>query len=90
MDIEFYVSKMLGIGKLGFFFVRIIVFMVFCNCLWVGIGNGVIIFILLIEINKILGVLGNCFGSVICVYGDENSDKVILGIFIFYCLMVYV
>lgn len=39
----------LGIGKLGFFFVRIIVLFIAGNRLWVGIGNGVVIFISLIE-----------------------------------------
>ncbi|TRY56083.1 hypothetical protein DNTS_017928 [Danionella cerebrum] len=43
VDIEPYVSKMLGTGKLGFSFVRITALMVSCNRLWVGTGNGVII-----------------------------------------------
>lgn len=36
VDIEPYVSKMLGTGKLGFSFVRITALMVSCNRLWIG------------------------------------------------------
>lgn len=46
----------LGIGKLGFFFVRIIVMLIFCNRLWIGIGNGVIIFVFLFESKLIIFV----------------------------------
>ncbi|KAE8283086.1 C-Jun-amino-terminal kinase-interacting protein 4 [Larimichthys crocea] len=49
VDIEPYVSKMLGTGKLGFSFVRITALMVSCSRLWVGTGNGVIISIPLSE-----------------------------------------
>ena len=43
VDIEPYVSKMLGTGKLGFSFVRITSLHVSCSRLWIGTGNGVII-----------------------------------------------
>ncbi|KAL5291610.1 SPAG9 family protein [Megaselia abdita] len=43
VDIEPYVSKMLGTGKLGFSFVRITAMMVSCNRLWIGTSNGVVI-----------------------------------------------
>lgn len=43
VDIEPYVSKMLGTGKLGFSFVRITSLHVSCNRLWIGTGNGVVI-----------------------------------------------
>uniref|UniRef100_G3S022 Sperm associated antigen 9 n=1 Tax=Gorilla gorilla gorilla TaxID=9595 RepID=G3S022_GORGO len=97
VDIEPYVSKMLGTGKLGFSFVRITALMVSCNRLWVGTGNGVIISIPLTEskgkylvfANKTSGVPGNRPGSVIRVYGDENSDKVTPGTFIPYCSMAH-
>ncbi|XP_077827197.1 C-Jun-amino-terminal kinase-interacting protein 4 isoform X9 [Macaca mulatta] len=102
VDIEPYVSKMLGTGKLGFSFVRITALMVSCNRLWVGTGNGVIISIPLTETvilhqgrllglraNKTSGVPGNRPGSVIRVYGDENSDKVTPGTFIPYCSMAH-
>uniref|UniRef100_A0A8C0LNA7 C-Jun-amino-terminal kinase-interacting protein 4 n=1 Tax=Canis lupus dingo TaxID=286419 RepID=A0A8C0LNA7_CANLU len=102
VDIEPYVSKMLGTGKLGFSFVRITALMVSCNRLWVGTGNGVIISIPLTEskgkylvfgfsvaANKTSGAPGNRPGSVIRVYGDENSDKVTPGTFIPYCSMAH-
>ncbi|XP_054026795.1 C-Jun-amino-terminal kinase-interacting protein 4 isoform X3 [Dryobates pubescens] len=87
VDIEPYVSKMLGTGKLGFSFVRITALMVSCNRLWVGTGNGVIISIPLTETNKVAA--GGRPGSVIRVYGDENSDKVTPGTFIPYCSMAH-
>uniref|UniRef100_A0A8C5PNX1 Sperm associated antigen 9 n=1 Tax=Leptobrachium leishanense TaxID=445787 RepID=A0A8C5PNX1_9ANUR len=102
VDIEPYVSKMLGTGKLGFSFVRITALMVSCNRLWVGTGNGVIISIPLTETiilhqgrllglraNKALPGSGSRPGSVIRVYGDENSDKVTPGTFIPYCSMAH-
>eukprot|EP00062_Callorhinchus_milii_P022838 gi/632981041/ref/XP_007907372.1/ PREDICTED: C-Jun-amino-terminal kinase-interacting protein 4 isoform X5 [Callorhinchus milii] len=102
VDIEPYVSKMLGTGKLGFSFVRITALMVSCNRLWVGTGNGVIISIPLTETvvlhqgrllglraNKASGTPGNRPGSVIRVYGDENSDKITPGTFIPYCSMAH-
>ncbi|XP_069809061.1 C-Jun-amino-terminal kinase-interacting protein 4 isoform X2 [Dendropsophus ebraccatus] len=102
VDIEPYVSKMLGTGKLGFSFVRITALMVSCNRLWVGTGNGVIISIPLTETvilhqgrllglraNKALPGAANRPGSVIRVYGDENSDKVTPGTFIPYCSMAH-
>ncbi|XP_037940199.1 JNK-interacting protein 3 isoform X3 [Teleopsis dalmanni] len=53
VDIEPYVSKMLGTGKLGFSFVRITALMVSCNRLWIGTSNGVIISVPLSEnLNK--------------------------------------
>ncbi|XP_078257623.1 C-Jun-amino-terminal kinase-interacting protein 4-like isoform X2 [Rhinoraja longicauda] len=102
VDIEPYVSKMLGTGKLGFSFVRITALMVSCNRLWVGTGNGVIISIPLTETvvlhqgrllglraNKVSGGSGNRPGNVIRVYGDENSDKITPGTFIPYCSMAH-
>ncbi|PKU33168.1 c-jun-amino-terminal kinase-interacting protein 4 [Limosa lapponica baueri] len=78
-----------GTGKLGFSFVRITALMVSCNRLWVGTGNGVIISIPLTETNKAAAGSGNRPGSVIRVYGDENSDKVTPGTFIPYCSMAH-
>uniref|UniRef100_UPI00398F8661 C-Jun-amino-terminal kinase-interacting protein 4-like isoform X2 n=1 Tax=Pristiophorus japonicus TaxID=55135 RepID=UPI00398F8661 len=89
VDIEPYVSKMLGTGKLGFSFVRITALMASCNRLWVGTGNGVIISIPLTETNKVSGGSGNRPGNVIRVYGDENSDKITPGTFIPYCSMAH-
>ncbi|XP_058833161.1 JNK-interacting protein 3 isoform X3 [Topomyia yanbarensis] len=49
IDIEPYVSKMLGTGKLGFSFVRITALLVSCHRLWIGTGNGVVISVPLSE-----------------------------------------
>ncbi|XP_051968596.1 C-Jun-amino-terminal kinase-interacting protein 4-like isoform X2 [Xyrauchen texanus] len=89
VDIEPYVSKMLGTGKLGFSFVRITALMVSCNRLWVGTGNGVIISIPLSEPCKVTEGSSNRPGSAIRVYGDENSDKVTAGTFVPFCTMAH-
>ncbi|KAM9837654.1 C-Jun-amino-terminal kinase-interacting protein 4 [Aulostomus maculatus] len=88
VDIEPYVSKMLGTGKLGFSFVRITALMVSCNRLWIGTGNGVIISIPLTEsANRGSKGAGNLPGSVVRVYGDDSSDKITAGTFVPYCSM---
>ncbi|XP_075311152.1 C-Jun-amino-terminal kinase-interacting protein 3 isoform X20 [Odontesthes bonariensis] len=85
VDIEPYVSKMLGTGKLGFSFVRITALLIGGNRLWVGTGNGVIISIPLTETNK---VSPTSSGGVIHVYGDDGSEKSSgSGSFIPYCSM---
>ncbi|XP_071402146.1 C-Jun-amino-terminal kinase-interacting protein 4 [Centroberyx affinis] len=89
VDIEPYVSKMLGTGKLGFSFVRITALTVSCNRLWIGTGNGVIISIPLTDTNKLTAGAGNHPGSVVRVYGDDNSDKVTAGTFVPYCSMAH-
>uniref|UniRef100_A0A4W5LKI7 C-Jun-amino-terminal kinase-interacting protein 4 n=1 Tax=Hucho hucho TaxID=62062 RepID=A0A4W5LKI7_9TELE len=88
VDIEPYVSKMLGTGKLGFSFVRITALMVSCNRLWVGTGNGVIISVPLTDTNKMTVGPGKP-GGVIRVYGDENSDKVTAGTSVPFCSMAH-
>ncbi|XP_051912389.1 C-Jun-amino-terminal kinase-interacting protein 4-like isoform X1 [Hippocampus zosterae] len=88
VDIEPYVSKMLGTGKLGFSFVRITALMVSCNRLWIGTGNGVIISIPLVETKPTKGT-GSHPGSEIRVYGDESSDKVAAATFVPYCSMAH-
>ncbi|XP_036936616.1 C-Jun-amino-terminal kinase-interacting protein 4 isoform X1 [Acanthopagrus latus] len=90
VDIEPYVSKMLGTGKLGFSFVRITALMVSCNRLWIGTGNGVIISIPLTETaNKVAKTASNQPGSVVRVYGDDSGDKVTTGTFVPYCSMAH-
>ncbi|CAK6976431.1 C-Jun-amino-terminal kinase-interacting protein 4 [Scomber scombrus] len=90
VDIEPYVSKMLGTGKLGFSFVRITALMVSCNRLWIGTGNGVIISIPLTDsANKLPKAAGNQPGSVVSVYGDDSGDKVTAGTFVPYCSMAH-
>uniref|UniRef100_A0A8C7ZI47 C-Jun-amino-terminal kinase-interacting protein 3 n=1 Tax=Oryzias sinensis TaxID=183150 RepID=A0A8C7ZI47_9TELE len=95
VDIEPYVSKMLGTGKLGFSFVRITALLIGGNRLWVGTGNGVIISIPLTETvvlhrGQLLGLRANkvspTSGGVIHVYGDDGSEKS-SGSFIPYCSM---
>ncbi|XP_031423011.1 C-Jun-amino-terminal kinase-interacting protein 3 isoform X12 [Clupea harengus] len=83
VDIEPYVSKMLGTGKLGFSFVRITALLIGGNRLWVGTGNGVIISIPLTETNK---VSPTSSGGVIHVYADDSAEKS-NGSFIPYCSM---
>ncbi|XP_029311729.1 C-Jun-amino-terminal kinase-interacting protein 4 isoform X2 [Cottoperca gobio] len=90
VDIEPYVSKMLGTGKLGFSFVRITALMVSSNRLWIGTGNGVIISIPLTETaNKVTKAANNHPGSVVRVYGDDSSDRVTAGTFVPYCSMAH-
>ncbi|XP_075312886.1 C-Jun-amino-terminal kinase-interacting protein 4 isoform X2 [Odontesthes bonariensis] len=89
VDIEPYVSKMLGTGKLGFSFVRITALMVSCNRLWIGTGNGVIISIPLTDANKATKATGNLPGGVVRVYGDDSGDKVTAGTFVPYCSMAH-
>ncbi|XP_039348999.1 C-Jun-amino-terminal kinase-interacting protein 3 isoform X23 [Mauremys reevesii] len=88
VDIEPYVSKMLGTGKLGFSFVRITALLIAGNRLWVGTGNGVVISIPLTETNKTSPTSGegNRPGGIIHVYGDDSSDKSASS-FIPYCSM---
>uniref|UniRef100_A0AAX7TZ74 Sperm associated antigen 9a n=1 Tax=Astatotilapia calliptera TaxID=8154 RepID=A0AAX7TZ74_ASTCA len=99
VDIEPYVSKMLGTGKLGFSFVRITALVVSCNRLWVGTGNGVIISIPLSEGTVLLrgqrikttGTVPNRPGSAVRVYGDDSSvtDCAMPGSFVPYCSMAH-
>ncbi|KAK7096835.1 hypothetical protein V1264_003887 [Littorina saxatilis] len=100
VDIEPYVSKMLGTGKLGFSFVRITAMLISCNRLWIGTGNGVIISVPLSENNKqaVMGTGGGGPsgapsggsgrpGGVIRVYTNTQTDSVTPGTFIPYCSM---
>ncbi|XP_051770256.1 C-Jun-amino-terminal kinase-interacting protein 4 [Ctenopharyngodon idella] len=89
VDIEPYVSKMLGTGKLGFSFVRITALTVSCKRLWVGTGNGVIISIPLSEKSKDAAAASNRPGSAVRVYGDDSSDKVTAGTFVPFCSMAH-
>ncbi|KAL6102779.1 spag9 [Pungitius sinensis] len=89
VDIEPYVSKMLGTGKLGFSFVRITALVVSCSRLWVGTGNGVIISIPLSEANQTTGTAAGRPGSAVRVYGDDGSDGAPQGGFVPYCSMAH-
>ncbi|XP_076337495.1 C-Jun-amino-terminal kinase-interacting protein 4-like isoform X3 [Tachypleus tridentatus] len=78
VDVEPYVSKMLGAGKLGFSLVRITALLASCNRLWLGTGNGVIISI----------PLSSSFAKT-CSDDRESSKDVATSLkFIPYCSMV--
>ncbi|XP_077412635.1 sperm associated antigen 9a isoform X4 [Vanacampus margaritifer] len=89
VDIEPYVSKMLGTGKLGFSFVRITALVVSCSRLWVGTGNGVIISIPLSEANKTSATVPNWPGSAVRVYSDEGAEGALPASFVPYCSMAH-
>lgn len=57
VDIEPYVSKMLGTGKIGFSLVRITTLLISCNRLWIGTSNGVIISVPLNECCATVGAI---------------------------------
>lgn len=89
VDIEPYVSKMLGTGKLGFSFVRITALLISCKRLWMGTGNGVVISVPLTETKqKQLSSesSGKTPGGVVRVYTD-SKDNICLSSFIPYCSM---
>ncbi|XP_052392152.1 C-Jun-amino-terminal kinase-interacting protein 4 isoform X3 [Carassius gibelio] len=89
VDIEPYVSKMLGTGKLGFSFVRITALMVSCNRLWVGTGNGVIISIPLSDsAHKSVGAIACRPGGTVRVY-DDTVDGAVTGSYVPYCSMAH-
>uniref|UniRef100_A0A8C1RUT4 C-Jun-amino-terminal kinase-interacting protein 4 n=1 Tax=Cyprinus carpio TaxID=7962 RepID=A0A8C1RUT4_CYPCA len=99
VDIEPYVSKMLGTGKLGFSFVRITALMVSCNRLWVGTGNGVIISIPLSDCkpishtqtrsaHKSVGAIACRPGGAVRVY-DDTVDGAVTGSYVPYCSMAH-
>uniref|UniRef100_A0A4W5R1P2 C-Jun-amino-terminal kinase-interacting protein 4 n=1 Tax=Hucho hucho TaxID=62062 RepID=A0A4W5R1P2_9TELE len=87
VDIEPYVSKMLGTGKLGFSFVRITALMISCSRLWVGTGNGVIISIPLSEANKTAGAVPNRPGGAVRVFSEDGTESTLPGSFVPYCSM---
>ncbi|OUC47935.1 hypothetical protein D917_01324 [Trichinella nativa] len=83
VDIEPYVSNMLGTSKLGFSFVRITSLLISCKRLWIGTGNGVVLSVPLTEPKTKPG-------EAIRVYSDGsgNSDQICPGTFVPYCNMV--
>ncbi|XP_070157086.1 C-Jun-amino-terminal kinase-interacting protein 4 isoform X5 [Polyergus mexicanus] len=96
VDIEPYVSKMLGTGKLGFSFVRITALLISSNRLWIGTGNGVIISVPLSEsaggsmaVSKIQtgGNKGDAPGVGVRIFASERG--VTPGSFIPYCSMAH-
>ncbi|XP_072762488.1 C-Jun-amino-terminal kinase-interacting protein 4 isoform X5 [Anoplolepis gracilipes] len=96
VDIEPYVSKMLGTGKLGFSFVRITALLISSNRLWIGTGNGVIISVPLSEsaggsmaVSRVQtgGNKGDAPGVGVRIFASERS--VTPGSFIPYCSMAH-
>ncbi|XP_076319129.1 C-Jun-amino-terminal kinase-interacting protein 4-like isoform X4 [Tachypleus tridentatus] len=88
VDVEPYVSKMLGTGKLGFSFIRITALLVSCNRLWMGTGNGVTISVPLSEAYKQPAAETEVKtpGGMMRVFGDSN-ENVTPDSFIPYCSM---
>ncbi|KAF7396352.1 hypothetical protein HZH66_007214 [Vespula vulgaris] len=96
VDIEPYVSKMLGTGKLGFSFVRITALLISSNRLWIGTGNGVIISVPLSEsaggsmaVSRVQtgANKGDAPGIGVRVFASERG--VSIGSFIPYCSMAH-
>ncbi|XP_033224352.1 JNK-interacting protein 3 isoform X3 [Belonocnema kinseyi] len=96
VDIEPYVSKMLGTGKLGFSFVRITALLISSNRLWIGTGNGVIISVPLSESAggsmaisraQTRGGKGDTPGVGVRVYASDHG--VTPGSFVPYCSMAH-
>lgn len=85
VDIEPYISKILGTGKLGFSFVRITALAISCSRLWIGTGNGVILSVPLHEPGlKNKSIDEPLPGDVIRVYVD-GKENVTPGSFVPYC-----
>ncbi|XP_014482346.1 PREDICTED: JNK-interacting protein 3 isoform X3 [Dinoponera quadriceps] len=96
VDIEPYVSKMLGTGKLGFSFVRITALLISSNRLWIGTGNGVIISVPLSEsaggsmtVSRVQtgGNKGDAPGVGVRIFASDRG--VTPGSFIPYCSMAH-
>ncbi|GFT90646.1 hypothetical protein NPIL_143391 [Nephila pilipes] len=88
VDIEPYISKILGTGKLGFSFVRITALAVSCCRLWIGTGNGVILSVPLHEpgMKRKTNDDAPVPGESIRVYAD-GKDNLTPGSFVPYCSM---
>nr|XP_012139232.1 PREDICTED: JNK-interacting protein 3 isoform X1 [Megachile rotundata]XP_012139233.1 PREDICTED: JNK-interacting protein 3 isoform X1 [Megachile rotundata]XP_012139234.1 PREDICTED: JNK-interacting protein 3 isoform X1 [Megachile rotundata]XP_012139235.1 PREDICTED: JNK-interacting protein 3 isoform X1 [Megachile rotundata] len=96
VDIEPYVSKMLGTGKLGFSFVRITALLISSNRLWIGTGNGVIISVPLAEgarnsmaVSRVQATSGKGDAPGVGVRIFASDHGVTLGSFIPYCSMAH-
>nr|ALO61081.1 C-jun-amino-terminal kinase-interacting protein 4 [Eriocheir sinensis] len=92
VDIEPYVSKMLGTGKLGFSFVRITALLISSHRLWIGTGNGVIISVLLSETqpqggSKPGGIIRVYTTAVVIRVYTDSRDQLTPGSFAPYCSM---
>uniref|UniRef100_A0AC34PW64 Uncharacterized protein n=1 Tax=Panagrolaimus sp. JU765 TaxID=591449 RepID=A0AC34PW64_9BILA len=98
VDIEPYMTKMLGSNKLDFLHLRITSLLVLNRRLWIGTGTGVIVSVPLseenntkVEVPKSKGTSEEVRGpgGLIRVYGNHNSERVSPGSFIPYCNMAH-
>uniref|UniRef100_A0A7E4W6I5 JNK-interacting protein n=1 Tax=Panagrellus redivivus TaxID=6233 RepID=A0A7E4W6I5_PANRE len=101
VDIEPYITQMLGSNKLDFLHLRITSLLVLNRRLWIGTGTGVIVSVPLseenntkvevskVDIKKPSGEEVRGPGGLIRVYGNPNSDRVSPGSFIPYCNMTH-
>ncbi|XP_043188191.1 C-Jun-amino-terminal kinase-interacting protein 4-like isoform X14 [Amphibalanus amphitrite] len=101
VDIEPYVSKMLGTGKLGFSFVRITALLISSSRLWIGTGNGVVISVPLNADGSASRPPGGAGGGgagagaprlpggVVRVYSDARGEQLTPASFIPYCHMAH-
>nr|XP_018903223.1 PREDICTED: C-Jun-amino-terminal kinase-interacting protein 4 isoform X6 [Bemisia tabaci] len=88
VDIEPYVSKMLGTGKLGFSLVRITALLISSQRLWIGTGNGVIISVPLSEsAGNNNYVSSRSPGGMVRVFSDPATFQVTPASYIPYCSM---
>uniref|UniRef100_A0A914D9M4 JNK-interacting protein 3 n=1 Tax=Acrobeloides nanus TaxID=290746 RepID=A0A914D9M4_9BILA len=99
VDIEPYITKMLGLNRIDFPQLRITALLVLNKRLWIGTGSGVIISVPLSEENQAkieviktdskrgLNEEVRGPGGLIRVYGDPRTERVSPGSFIPYCNM---
>nr|CAI5869510.1 unnamed protein product [Callosobruchus analis] len=87
VDIEPYVSKMLGTGKVGFSLIRITSLLISSNRLWIGTSNGVIISVPLSD-NSTNSVVGAVVARS-SLPGANVRMAPVLGAFIPYCSMAH-
>ncbi|VDK78788.1 unnamed protein product [Litomosoides sigmodontis] len=97
IDIEPYVTKMLGTNNLDYSYLRTTALLAICRRLWIGTGTGVIISVPLAGTNE--NRVGTKVetrthnedvrgpGGLIRVYGDTTNEKVSPNTFIPYCDM---
>lgn len=81
VDIEPYVSKMLGTSKFGFSFVRITALLLTDDRLWVGTGNGIVLSVPLVSARP---PRENEAGKTVAQYEPANKGA----LFMPYCAMV--
>ncbi|CAH2104031.1 unnamed protein product [Euphydryas editha] len=76
VDIEPYVSKMLGTGKLGFSLVRITALLISSGRLWIGTSNGVVISVPLSEGTPASGSNSIVPASLVTASGTANRTPI--------------